>query len=550
MKHLRLLNLDTLFLILIIITGGFLRFYKLDWGNGLFAHPDEYHIVIAANQLSFPTQMNPHFFSYGTFTIYLIYFTKTFLSFLGQFISFNANLLNPFLIGRFYSALFSTLTIYIIYKIVDSNFNRQTALLAAFLTAFTPGLVQQAHFTTPESNLIFCLFASLYFILLYVKNPQVKNIILSTVFLGLASGTKVSSLTFSPVILLALVLKQRHQPIKKVLSNIPVIAVAYCITFFIVDPYVFLDFPDFIGNLTYEGNLAAGTFVVFYTRQFIGTIPFLFQFKKIYPFAEGLILPFAVIGFIVNLFLMVKKKSSTLMILIISFLLIFIPNSLLFAKWTRFSSPVFPFLAIFASLSIITFSKLHTKIGSILEIILIISAYLWTLSFFSIYLLPDVRITASNWLATHTPKNSLFLIEEGNTVDLPLDGEYRRIGFNFYNLENNYIAKLELGQDLVASDYFLIQSRRVFANLGNKNSFPTTSKFYKLLFNGTLGFKEIAQFSSYPGLYPLGIPIQFPDEGAEETWSVFDHPVIRVYKKVHSFTLQEYLDMLNRANNN
>ena len=56
----------------VIILGAFLRFYKLDWGQGLFTHPDEYHIVSSVAQLSFPNQMNPHFFSYGTVTIYLI----------------------------------------------------------------------------------------------------------------------------------------------------------------------------------------------------------------------------------------------------------------------------------------------------------------------------------------------------------------------------------------------------------------------------------------------------------------------------------------------
>src|SRR3989338_3782618 len=65
-----------LFLISIITIGAFLRFYKLDWGEGLFPHPDEYHIIASVAQLSFPDQMHPNFFSYGTVVIYLIYFTQ------------------------------------------------------------------------------------------------------------------------------------------------------------------------------------------------------------------------------------------------------------------------------------------------------------------------------------------------------------------------------------------------------------------------------------------------------------------------------------------
>ncbi|MBU3957411.1 hypothetical protein KKI19_04030, partial [Patescibacteria group bacterium] len=65
--------------------------------------------------------------------------------------------------------------------------------------------------------------------------------------------------------------------------------------------------------------------------------------------------------------------------------------------------------------------------------------------------------------------------------------------------------------------------------------FPQTAKFYNTLFSGQLGFEQIQEFHSYPQLQ-IGPPaggwaLEFPDEQAEETWSVFDHPVIRVFKK-------------------
>ena len=68
--------------IVILLLGGFLRFYKLDWGQGFFFHPDEYHIAIATDRLEFPTNLNPELFSYGSFTVYLIYFSKLILQFI------------------------------------------------------------------------------------------------------------------------------------------------------------------------------------------------------------------------------------------------------------------------------------------------------------------------------------------------------------------------------------------------------------------------------------------------------------------------------------
>ena len=160
----QLLNRNTL-LILIILLGGFFRFYNLDWGHGLFTHPDEYHIAGSVNQLSFPAQMHPHFFSYGTVTIYLIYFTKDLIRYLFPILHLPSSIFHPFLIGRFYSALFSTLTIFTVYNIGRTLLERRFSLVATFLVAITPGLIQQAHFATPESNLIFFLLCSLLFLL-------------------------------------------------------------------------------------------------------------------------------------------------------------------------------------------------------------------------------------------------------------------------------------------------------------------------------------------------------------------------------------------------
>ena len=49
------------------------------------------------------------------------------------------------------------------------------------------------------------------------------------------------------------------------------------------------------------------------------------------------------------------------------------------------------------------------------------------------------------------------------------------------------------------------------------------NEYYEKLFSGELGFSKVAEFSSGQN-----------DEAAEETFTVFDHPVIRIFKKVKS----------------
>ncbi|MDP2585563.1 MAG: glycosyltransferase family 39 protein, partial [Candidatus Levybacteria bacterium] len=388
------------FLIIILLIGAILRFYKLDWGQGLFTHPDEYHIVGSVAQLAFPNQMHPHFFSYGTVTIYLIYFTQELIKYISSIFNLKFLIFNSFLVGRFYSALFSTFTIFIVYKICRTFMEKRFSYLAAFLVAITPGLIQQAHFATPESNQIFFLFGSLLFMLKFIRQNKILSLALASVFLGFAMGVKTSSIVFLlPLIITAIInsyqkklsFKKPALFIKYVLKRLLkfigltlIIIIITTATFALVAPFVFLDFPGFRGNLEYEGGLAMGKYLAFYTRQFINTMPILFQTEKILPFALGpFLLLFSFIGFLFITINRILKPKKELFIITVSFLSLYIFNSFLFAKWTRFISPTFPFFAIFAVFLLDRLYLKNKSISKLLATILLIGTFLWTAAFFS-----------------------------------------------------------------------------------------------------------------------------------------------------------------------
>ena len=593
-----------LLLLLILIIGAFLRFYKLDWGQGLFTHPDEYHIVASVAQLSFPNQMHPHFFSYGTVTIYLIYFTQEILRYISSIFHIPFSIFNAFLVGRFYSALFSTLTIFIVYKICKSFLEKHFSLLAAFLVAITPGLIQQAHFATPESTLTFFLFASLLFIIKFLKQNKILFLLLASVFFGFALGVKTSSIVFLLPLIATIAfrvfpkhhlegahpihlgggegirhstpprwtLKQTGLMLKILLKFIGLtIASAGIVvtTFALVAPYVFLDYSAFRSNLDYEGGLAVGKIPVFYTRQFIDTVPILFQAEKILPYALGpVMLIMGILGLLFFVVLLIKNlvskrhlgwwrssdfdssevdghlrgvHSATSKVIIIAFLSLFLPNAFLFAKWTRFIAPTFPFFAIFAAFLLEQVANKARFLSYSLTIILLLITSLWTAAFFSIYTNRDIRIIASDWLESHAPEGSTFLVEGGNMIDLPLKGNFPRISLDFYALEDDPATREKIIDALYSSDYFLVQSRRVFMNHQRlPNLYPKTARLYDALFDSRLGFKQVKMFESYPQLQVTGYRLQVPDEGAEETWSVFDHPVIRVFKKNAQLDKESY----------
>ena len=346
-------NITSVLFASIVLLGLILRFYKIDWGESYYFHPDEYHIAAAVDRLDFPNNMNPKLFSYGSSTVYLIYFTKAVL---GN-ININLATINPILVGRFYSALFSTLTIIVVllltYQITK---NEAFAALAAFLFAVLPGAIQQAHFTTPESFVTFWLLLSLLLIVKAVSSRVGKFMELSAVAFGIAVATKISSLIFLPILLIAPFVQAKtklsgNKLAIVTLHSIKLGLIAFFITIFIF-PHIFLDHTAFISSMRYETGVGGGNPVVFYTRQFINTTPIAFQFTKILPYTLGVgVLLLGLAGILLALIKLFRtlKTNRKLFLVVLTFLLLFLTNSFFFAKWTRFIAPTFPFWCIFSS---------------------------------------------------------------------------------------------------------------------------------------------------------------------------------------------------------
>ena len=93
-------------------------------------------------------------------------------------------------------------------------------------------------------------------------------------------------------------------------------------------------------------------------------------------------------------------------------------------------------------------------------------------------------------------------------------------------------------QQLAQTDYIILASNRLYIPLGKLTNCETlpqgycyvyTAFYYKKLFDGSLGYKKIAEFTNYPTLPILNISIN--DDFADESFTVYDHPKIIIFKK-------------------
>lgn len=527
----------------------YIRFVNISWGLPNPFHPDERNMAIAVQNLKCETQnskfkiqncLNPRFFAYGQFPLYLGYMGVMVMKFfdgdLGTPISFQEAVISL----RGISALASILTLFVslaIIKLVklgrSDRFGWWKTVLAFLILIFSPGLIQSAHFGTTESLLI--LF---YSIIVYLT---VKNIVLGAriqplrlnwiiVICGLAIATKISSFIFIVVPITEILIRSQTAK-EKIFAAARLVAFILLISV-VFSPHNLISLHNFLTSVGYESDVALGKLTVFYTRQFVGSVPIIFQAIKIFPYALGW--PALVLGILGFLGLSWRDKEINL--LRFSFLAYFLANAFLFAKWTRFMAPLFPIVLLFAILFLF-----RIKVIRIIKVIIIIISILPGLAYLSVYQNLDVRFTASEWIYKNIPENSYILSETANVVDLPVyvKGQkskvknYNFISFNYYDLDIDLKLQEELGRHLKLADYIFIPSRRVLKN-HPADRYPVLNKYYEDLNSGKLGFRKVAEFSSYPMISLLGKTlIEFPDENAEETWSVFDHPVVRIYKRIN-----------------
>lgn len=518
-------------LVFLFILTIFTRFYKIDWGEGYYFHPDENNMASAISGLRL-NDLNPRFFAYGQFPLYLVFFTQTAVHFLTHRVSNLVSYEEAIFGLRFFSAIFSCLSVYVLWKLGNLLFRQKKhQYLLAFISIFSPGLIQLSHFGTTESILIFVFSSVLLFTVNFIKKQKTnfRQIFLISLILGIGISSKIISLVFIAPIAIAFCIyffkKNRKIYIVK-WSLILLLLTAFFTCIF--SPYNFISYSEFVSSMNYETGVALGTIDVFYTRQFSNTIPYLFQFEKVFPFALGLpVFIFSLLGFF-----SCKYKKESLIILISSFIYLAYTGQL-YIKWFRFMAPIFPVFIIFA---VIFLQKIKNKfLFCLLSIISITPGLIF---FAQIYFHPDTRIQADKWVKQNIPTGSYILSEERNVISTPFESnKYIVKNFNFYDLDEDPILKSSLPLQLYLSDYIIIPSRRVYKN-HPAVKFPITANYYKNLFDGSLGFEKITTISSLDSFL-------LESNNAEETFTVFDHPQILIYKKIRQIDVHQYKKILN-----
>jgi YYY domain-containing protein len=609
-----------------------LRLYGLNWDANNHLHPDERAIVFKAMCLTFPAQLaqrpgncdpayggpgwllspasplNPHFFAYGSFPLYLLAAVTHALAWLGQatggrFHPADGGAWDDFnhftLVGRALSALFDTGSVVLVALLGRRLAGWRVGLLAAALVAVLPFEIQVAHFYAVDTVLTFFVLLTLLGCLWLVRAPRAGEALapargtlagvwgawwqglLVGAALGLAVASKISALPLVVPVLLALVVRWRRRGLEDALLAALGVAAAALITFIITSPYTLIDWASFSQQVNEQNALSRGALDYPYVRQFTGTTPYLYQIQQLLLYDMGLPLGLLGLAGVVWAAARLWRRWDDDWLVIVAWVaMYFAVIGSAYTKFTRYMLPIFPLLALCGAAALAALAaqapggvprglgrwplgsrlvaqaeRLTAFFGtrwwraSVVALGLTVLAVttLFGLALTNIYSAPNTRVQASTWIYDHIAPHSAITLEvwddplpiqvpAARTANgLPLTaaghvidpGQYSGVALNLYDPDTPEKAD-QLAQQLASVDVVAISSQRLLRSIPKlPDRYPMTTRYYQLLFAGQLGFKLAAHFENPPHLAGFALD----DTGADESYSVYDHPPVWIFTR-------------------
>ncbi|MBP6993660.1 glycosyltransferase family 39 protein [Candidatus Woesebacteria bacterium] len=619
---------------LVLLTAFALRSYGRNWDEGGHLHPDERMLIMVADRIHFPDNLNPDFFNYGTLPIYLLRGSAQLLDVTTRpsqpFASYNGMLM----LGRTLSSIFDVGTVALIfYSLYQLTRSRISSLFASLLYALAFFPIQNSHFFVVDVFLTFFITALVASLIRFAQKRSFSALLVMGLCMGAAVATKFTALVFMPGIIISLGIihhgtgrikqsrelargaSRQTQSLRELLALITQI-IQFCVIsfviFYICMPFAILppsgilspptsvtsSFPRrelglfdkypgindvlnflnptrspetrFLRDVRDQTRMNSDAYVFPYTLQYVTTKPYIYHIEQVFRWGTG---PFigllTIIGalFLIRQLINVltkrgavdhvviylsnhdsvsRRKVSTLVLIVclfVMFSLYFLIIGRSAVKFMRYMLPLYPLLAMLAGFGLANlvhraFIKSHTisvmMMYKAFTAVLLIGTILWSLTFINVYSAQHTRIAATDWMLSHIPPGKTLAVEHwDDRVPIRYGEQYQYQEMTIYELPDDSKKWEMLLQKLSQSDYVILASNRLYTPLPKladcskfKVCYPLATKYYEELFDGSLGFEKVKEFTAYPQLGPWTIV----DDSADESFTVYEHPKVMIFK--------------------
>ncbi len=347
----------------------------------------------------------------------------------------------------------------------------------------------------------------------------------------------------------------------------------------LISPATYLDLdPRFVADIEGLLNLQSGVVDFPPSLQWIDRFSFGFALRNMALWGLGPPLALAVIsGLVYSSWRIVRRRDFTTLLLVVWVLFLFWFLGRSFVPSIRYFQPIYPAMIVLAAVGLVKlwsvggatqrlaafrdrFSATIRMSGrgrSILPggaaigwliragvVLLIVASVGWALAFGGVYRQDHSRIAASEWIAANMPPGSVVtsnLWDDGLPLLLPgLPTDFGSVQLEPFVADSEQKVRT-LVAGLNQADYVIESSNRVYDTVSRIPArFPNTNLYYRYLFDGSLGFEQVAEFTNYPELFG----IEIPDQSSEEAFTVYDHPKVTIWRKTSLFSPERALALL------
>ena len=556
-----------LLLALIVAAGAAVRFYNLGWGAPYYHfHIDEHFVFAGALEIRrdfFAAGGAPKFFMYSPLPMYLLIGVMEIYQWIAHplDLAVKADGVAFMVLGRAISAAFGTATIPLTYLIASRVSGRTAGLIAAVLTAAGVLHLRDSHFLSVDVALTF--FSILAW--LFLIDVAVRGTTKAYVFAGLAIGgallCKYSAAFLLPLVLIAHLFAP-GRPLwaaswsawMKWLLRGAIPGIVAGITFLVLDPFVWLDFEKFRADVQelVVGPMSGGVRAI-WAAQFTNVQPRTFWFTNILWWGLGP--AFEIWALLATGWLLWRRDRLALMAA--SFPIIYyIVAGRTALPFARYGVPLVPAMAAVAGIlsADLLARPRWRRAGLVLTTIVVAATVLYAAAYMNVFVKPDSRLEASEYLLRRVPEGAKILVEPSHNI--PPMGSY----LTAPNFHRDYVI---WGKDEERHDYYRLYALDTYRFLYDLRPSPqekadyikrrlamvdyivmddtylqfyehlpasevgVVKRYYDDLFAGRLGFELRRTFKVYPRLFGKNIN----DDAAELSFRLFDHPRVFVFAR-------------------
>ncbi len=209
----------------------------------------------------------------------------------------------------------------------------------------------------------------------------------------------------------------------------------------------------------------------------------------------------------------------------------------------------------------------HAVIGLIAFVVAATAFYAF--AFERVYARPHPAIQASLWINENIPRGATIVTDNHWDEGIPDIYSYGVRQIPIY--EPDTTGKMDtIAGYLSQGDYLAFYSNRTYGSVGRlPERYPLSSRYYRLLFSGELGYELERAFTSYPQLLgvafvddtftraglpepeplkisspaPLSLNLGYADENVID----YDHPKVLLFKNVGSLSHSQLYDLLTKG---